>query len=384
VSRPLARAVHPIAWWVWALGLAAAASLTTNPLVLATILVVAGVVVMARRTDAPWARAFRAYLALGLVVIAIRMVFLIVLGGTAITRGHVLLRVPEVPMPGFMRGVTLGGAVSVESVVYALYDGMRLATVLCCVGAANALANPKRALRTLPGALYELGVAITVALTVAPQLVESVQRVRRARKLRGAHDTRRRALRATTMPVLEDALARSFQLAAAMDSRGYGRTGAVPRSLRRATGVLLIAALCGLCVGAYGLLDVTTPGWLGLPMLVAGLACAAAGLAIGNRRVVRTRYRPDVWAGAEWLTAACGVVAVTATIVAAHVEPAALNPSIVPLVWPAIPTIAVVGIALAVLPAWCTPPPVSSTIDLGATEPVAAPVRALVASEAAS
>ena len=35
-------------------------------------------------------------------------------------------------------------------------------TMLCCIGAANALANPKRALRVLPGALYELGTAVAV------------------------------------------------------------------------------------------------------------------------------------------------------------------------------------------------------------------------------
>ena len=57
----------------------------------------------------------------------------------------------------------------------------------CCAASAppTRLANPKRTLRVLPGALYELGVAVVISLTVAPQLVESVQRVRRARKLRG-------------------------------------------------------------------------------------------------------------------------------------------------------------------------------------------------------
>ena len=259
---------------VWALGLATAASLTTNPLVLGTILLVAGVVVMARRTDAPWARAFRAYLVLGLVVVCIRMAFLIVLGGTAITRASPVPR-SAVPLPGFMRGVTLGGPVSVESVVSACYDGLRLATVLCCVGAANALANPKRVAR-LPGALYEMGAAITVALTVAPQLVESVQRVRRARKLRGATDKGSprgtghgdaRARRRTR---------RSFQLAAAMDARGYGRTAAVPRTLRRLHGALCSLPRCAGCVSAPTASSTSRPrGVLGVPMLVGGLVRGA-------------------------------------------------------------------------------------------------------------
>ena len=33
----LPRALHPGAWWLWAVGLAAAASRTTNPLLLALV-----------------------------------------------------------------------------------------------------------------------------------------------------------------------------------------------------------------------------------------------------------------------------------------------------------------------------------------------------------
>ena len=33
-SRACARDLHPVAWWIWAVGLAAAATLTTNPLLL--------------------------------------------------------------------------------------------------------------------------------------------------------------------------------------------------------------------------------------------------------------------------------------------------------------------------------------------------------------
>ena len=54
--------MHPAAWWVWALGLAAAASRTTNPWLLVLVVLVASVTVLARRTDAPWALSFRLYL----------------------------------------------------------------------------------------------------------------------------------------------------------------------------------------------------------------------------------------------------------------------------------------------------------------------------------
>jgi energy-coupling factor transport system permease protein len=106
-SPALARALHPVAWWLWALGLAAAASRTTNPLLLLLIVAVAGYVVVSRRTDAPWARAFKAYLVLGLVVVAVRVLFRVLLGDS--TDGRVLFSLPQVGLPAWAAGIELGG-----------------------------------------------------------------------------------------------------------------------------------------------------------------------------------------------------------------------------------------------------------------------------------
>src|SRR5215207_9310952 len=80
-SERLPRELHPGAWWLWALGLATAASRTTNPLLLGLIMAVAGYVVAVRRCDEPWARSYGVFLRLGLLVIAIRTLLHIVFGG---------------------------------------------------------------------------------------------------------------------------------------------------------------------------------------------------------------------------------------------------------------------------------------------------------------
>ena len=354
--RPL-RSLHPGAWWLWATGLAAAASRTTNPLLLGLVLAVAGYVVAARRTEAPWSRAYGFYLRMGIVVIAIRVAFAALVGAPVV--GHVLVTLPEVTLPDWAAGVRLGGEVTVEGVAAAVYAGLQLATMLACVGAANALANPRRLLRAVPGALYEVGVAVVVALSFTPQLVEGVTRVRAARRLRGRRHTGLRGLRGVAMPVLEGALERSVELAAAMDARGFGRTATAGdvRRHRAGSGAVTLAGLLGVCAGLYGLLDAESPVALGLPLLAVGAAVATAGLWLGGRRATRTRYRPDPWGLPEWLVSACGVAAAATAVVASAVSPDAMNPSTSPLVLPTLPPLAVAGLLVAALPAWLAPAP---------------------------
>jgi energy-coupling factor transport system permease protein len=350
----LPRDLHPVAWWVWALGLAAAASRTTNPWLLVIIVLVASVTVLLRRTDAPWALSFRLYVVLGLFVVGLRVGFRILLGGGYGER--VLVDLPQIPLPHWAAGITLLGPVTAEALLGGLYDGMRLATVLICVGAANALANPRRMLASLPPALYEVGTAVVIALSLFPQLAESVQRVRRARRLRGDPGKGVRALRRVVVPVLEDALERSMALAASMDARGYGRAGELPAARRRLTGVLLIGGLLGLCVGVYAFLDSTAPRMLAWPLLVAGVGLAVTGFVGAGRRVRRTRYRPDRWRAPDLATAGTGVLVAVLMSVAAGTQLEVVAPA--PGTTPALSLLALAAALLGVLPALATPEPV--------------------------
>ncbi|WP_051871994.1 energy-coupling factor transporter transmembrane component T [Streptomyces sclerotialus] len=358
LRAPLAargRALHAGAWWLWALGLATAASRTTNPLLLGLLIGVAGYVVAARRTDAPWARSYGAFVKLGLVVLAIRLAFAFVLG-SPVPGTHVLVTLPELPLPDWARGVRIGGRVTAEGMVFALYDGLKLATLLIYVGAANALANPARLLKSLPGALYEAGVAVVVAMTFAPNLVADVQRLRAARRLRGRPDRGLKALLQVGLPVLEGALERSVALAAAMDARGYGRTAQVPRAVRHTTTALTLGGLLGICAGTYGLLAAQGAGY-GLPVLAAGLAAALAGLWLGGRRSVRTRYRPDRWGPRAWLVAGSGVAVAALMIWASGYASTALHPPAVPLTAPALPLWPALSVLVGLVPAFVAPVP---------------------------
>ncbi|MDX1658338.1 MAG: energy-coupling factor transporter transmembrane component T [Nitriliruptorales bacterium] len=353
----LPRNVHPVAWWIWALGLATAATWTTNPLLLLLILATAGVVVAARRTDSPWGRSFRVYLALGAVVVAIRIVFRVLLAGGGDTT---VFGLPELSLPSWLTGVTVGGPVTLEALLAGLYDGLRLGTMLVCVGAANALANPKRLLRAVPGALYEMGTVLVVAASMGPQLAQSSERVRRARRLRGVPTEGLAGLRSLVVPVLEDAFERSLRLAAAMDSRGYGRRQAVAARHRRTTAALVVAGVLGISIGAYVLLDPTGTGDIGVPVLAVGVLSGVAGLWSGGRYVETTRYRPDPWTWPEWAVVLAGVTAAVGVVASGRLQPGSLAPSVAPPTWPELPVLAAVAVLIAVVPALVTPAPPSA------------------------
>lgn len=352
----LPRDLHPLSWWVWALGLAAAATATTNPLVLLLLVAMASLVVAARRGDHPWAGSFRLYLWLGLAIVAIRVFFRVLLGGAGGTGDNlVLLDLPEIPLPDWTTGIRLLGPVTSQALLAGLYDGLRLAGIVIAVGAANALANPKRLLKSLPPALYEVGSALVVAVTVLPQLADSVRRVRAARQLRGEPVSRWGRLRRLVVPVLEDALERSMRLAAGMDARGYGRSGTSTPGQRRTTGALMLGGLLGICVGVYAVLDLTAPRVLALPMLALGCVGALAGFVSAGRRVSRSRYRADRWAPAEVVVAVSGMVTGVVVHLVGRADPVLVHPGVsaVPGVTPTL----LLGVVVAAVPAFAAPPP---------------------------
>ncbi|MTD15637.1 energy-coupling factor transporter transmembrane protein EcfT [Nakamurella sp. YIM 132087] len=364
--------VRPEAWWIWALCLAATADRTTNPILLATLIAVTWFVVSSCRSREPWApgwtRGFAAFFKLALVVLAIRTVFHILLGSP--TGGPVLFTLPTVHLPDWATGIGIGGPVYADGLLGTLYAALSLAVLLCCVGAAVALADPRRLLAALPGALYEVGVAVVVAMSLAPELLAGAQRVRRARELRGDATAGRGLLRRIrawarlALPLLADATDRALTLAASMDGRGYGREGGLGRTGRRWTAGLVLVGLGGLVLGIYGLLDTTTPLPVTVLALVIGCGAAVAGLTAGSRRVVRTRYRTDPWTWRDGVVIGSGLVALAGSVVGGLLDAPLDPPDLLAL--PPLPVLPFVAVLVAALPGLLLPtrvPPVHRAAD---------------------
>ena len=348
------RRPHAVAWWMWAAGMSVAAMRLSNPIVMLGLGVVVVTVALLRQAQAPWGRTLGVFIKLGLMVIILRILFQIIFGQRI--PGHVLFTLPSLPLPGWAEGVSLGGPVTVEALIVAAIAGLRLALILICFGAANAIASPRELLRSLPGVFNEIAVAVTVGLCFLPELMAAVVRIRSARKLRGRPTRGFSGIRGITVPVLEDALEHSMDLACSMGARGFGRTGKRSSLLRN---VLcgMSAALGTLCLllGTYGILAPQS-GVPFAPILGGiGLVLLASGVLASGRRAERTRYRPTPFGLRSLTCGLSGWFVIVALSIIGIADPAAISYTPYPLIWPAVPLWALASVAVGLLPLLVAP-----------------------------
>jgi energy-coupling factor transporter transmembrane protein EcfT len=181
---------------------------------------VVAVVVFALRDNAPWGKSFTWTLKIALWILTIRTIIGVLIGVPI--PGTTLFQIPVLPLPSWMPGIRIGGAVTSERLTSALTEGLLICAIIVIFSAAASLTSPHKLLRVLPVYVYEFGVAVVIATSVVPQLVTAVARIRQAQRLRGQSLKGFRSWKRVAIPLLEESLARSLDLAASMDSRGYG------------------------------------------------------------------------------------------------------------------------------------------------------------------
>lgn len=209
--------IHSLTWWFVASALAIAISRANNLLFALSAVCVSGFFVWQMRIDSPWSGSFNFALQLGAFIIVIRTLVGVLIGVPI--PGQTLFTLPILELPSWMAGIRVGGAVTLERVSSALHEGTVIASIIAIFGAASSLTSPRKILRALPYYFYEFGLTLVIATSLIPQLIASAGRIRTAHAMRGLSKP---SLRRIALPLLEDSLAKSLELAAAMDSRGFG------------------------------------------------------------------------------------------------------------------------------------------------------------------
>jgi len=211
------KSLHPLTWWIWSLLIICAVIRADSGWLAGSAIAVAAILVWRLAAAAPWAKSFWFSLKLGAFILAIRTLVGVAIGVPI--PGTPIIKIPILPLPNWLSGIRIGGVITQERLLSSIHEGLIIVAVISLFGAAVSLTSPHKLLRVTPVMIYEFGVATVIATSALPNLVQSVARIRRARALRGDEKP---SLRSIALPLLEDSLSRSLELAAAMDARGYG------------------------------------------------------------------------------------------------------------------------------------------------------------------
>ena len=289
-KRFTASTASPLTWWLLAVPMAIVAGISQSALTQILICAAALIAILIFREEAPWSRSVKFYLFLAGFVVIARVLFRIVFN-IQDPADTTALDLPGFSVNlGFGPPVELFGAVGIQALTGGATDGLRLAAIILSIGMASSLANPRTLLKSTPSALYEIASAISVAINLAPQMISSLQRVQKARSLRG-RSKGLGSMAGTVIPVLEDAIDSSLSLAASMDSRGFGRRGSLSKPLVLGARLSSLMAVGFLSIGSFALLvgQTQTLGWV---LIAIGIVSSFASIRINSQSQIRTRFEP--------------------------------------------------------------------------------------------
>ena len=242
------------------------------------------------------------YLLLAIAMVISRIIFRLIFN-PGNNSGEVLLSLPELELNlGFGSLVSMFGNFTSSALIQSLTEGLRLSAIILGVGFSAAMANPRQLLKSTPAALYEISTAVSMALNLAPQLIASSERVRQARKLRG-RSSRLGTMSGIIIPVLEDSIDASLELAASMDARGFGRVINKKLSLLVSAMILLAIALAG--IGSYLLVAI---GSSQIYFLFFAIALSLGALIIGSLNNSKTQLIRNRFARHDLVALACCVI----------------------------------------------------------------------------
>jgi energy-coupling factor transporter transmembrane protein EcfT len=213
------KSFHPLTFWALFSSVAVGVVAADSAFLALSAVGGAALIVLSYRQDGPWRMSFQWSLLAGLILISIRAITGILIGVPRI--GNVLFTLPRLQLPSWLPGIRIGGDVTWERLSSSLHEGLIIATVIALFGAANSVTSPHKLLRILPSRIYQLGVTLTIATSVFPQLISSISRIRQAQFLRSG---RKPSIARIAIPLLEESLARAVHLAEAMEARGFGQS----------------------------------------------------------------------------------------------------------------------------------------------------------------
>jgi energy-coupling factor transport system permease protein len=295
---------NPVVWGVWGLAITLVTVTTRDPLYLALALLATTIVYLTRTTKASDAATWSLVVRIGALVSIVSVIFILL---TAHAGDTVL-----VTLPGALPIV--GGIVTANALAYGVSTALSITTLIVAAATFGSMVDRASLMRAVPYPLSSVGVAAIIGLSFFPQMIVAFRDVRDAQASRGFQVRSVRDVVPLVVPTLFLGLEHAFNLAEAMESRGFGATLATDgrRAWLLPVGVGAILLSVALLIG----------GQVPAAALVGALGAGATFYGLFGVRSGRQAYRPLRWTLSDWVvlttSAAGGVCFAGALVFASH------------------------------------------------------------------
>ena len=336
------------AWGLWLLAALVPFLLTKNPFYLLIAILIVGLDYAVLCPTSTTGRQWGMVLQLGLVLALFSVGFNVLFVNVGATR---LLTLPMLSLTLGGALIQIGGAVTLESLVYGLAQALGLVGILVALATFNVLADHYELLRSAPRFLYQSAIVLSIAVTFVPQMMAAQAEIREAQALRGHRFRTLRDLPPLFIALLAEGLERSITLAESMSARGFGghhgRAGRSGVALQAIIALGLFTLICGAFALAY-----LRASAIGALILAVGAGMLAAALWSVGQRVKRSRYRRGGWRTRDMVLAAGSLLAMAALLGLWALQPSTFIFYPYPrLEWPSIQLPVVAACLLLAIPA---------------------------------
>ncbi|MEW5719277.1 MAG: energy-coupling factor transporter transmembrane component T [Chloroflexota bacterium] len=282
---------HVKSWGVWLVAALTPFLLTKNPFYLLLAILVVGVDYWACNRIGAREQQWGLLLRLGIAFAALSVVFNILFVSVGATR---LVTLPAWRLGLGQTAIQIGGAITLESLVYGLAQALGMFGILIVLAIFNRGVDHYELLRSAPRFLHQSALVLSIAVTFVPQMLIAQAEIREAQILRGHRFGALRDLPPLFVALLAEGLERSITLAESMSARGFG--GQLERAPRATIllRVLIALALSALIAGAVAL-NFLAEKIVGVLPLAVGCGMLLAVLWSINQSVQCSRYHCARW-----------------------------------------------------------------------------------------
>lgn len=275
-----------IVWVLWLVSGMVFLLSTRNPVYFSIVIIqlfLLGFKMAKRKDRKPWLGLNLRFLA---VIVGLSALINAIFAHTGKT---VLFHFPE-------RWSLLGGAITLESLVYGAINGLVIGALYLLFNIFNQALTVKQITRLIPRAFHPIATMVTISLTFIPSIQQRTQEIREAQLIRGNPMKKIADWLPVLIPLLVSSLEDAFLLSESMASRGFiSRTGSRSSSLNLvALIVALFSIFSGWFLNLYDYPSLLSYGLYGLAAIIILIVIIA-----GERQSRIKPYKQEKWLPAD-------------------------------------------------------------------------------------